>query len=46
MQLFKRLDNWAKENKIKRLELTVETNNIGAINLYEKSGINLNLNIL
>ena len=37
-QFFGVLDEWAKENCLKRLELTVETPNIVAINLYRKSG--------
>ena len=35
---FKHLDNWAEAGGIVRLELTVECENVGARNLYEKSG--------
>lgn len=37
-QLFNKLDNWAINNNIKRLELTVMTHNTRAINLYKKMG--------
>ena len=37
-QLFSKLDEWAKSNRVIRLELTVETPNVVAINLYKKSG--------
>lgn len=37
-ELFKRLEDWANENGITRLELTVEVPNTNAINLYKKSG--------
>lgn len=37
-KLFEELDIWAKENAIKRLELTVETSNVNAIKLYKKNG--------
>ena len=36
--LFEQLDKWAEENRITRLELTVECHNKAAIHLYEKSG--------
>ena len=36
--LFERLDSWAKENRITRLELTVECNNEPAKHLYKKVG--------
>ncbi|MCH5201148.1 MAG: GNAT family N-acetyltransferase [Oscillospiraceae bacterium] len=36
--LFERLDKWAAENRITRLELTVECSNEAAIHLYKKSG--------
>ncbi|MFS0691018.1 GNAT family N-acetyltransferase [Sporosarcina sp. 179-K 8C2 HS] len=36
--LFASLDNWAKENNLHRLELTVMTTNTAAIKLYEQSG--------
>ncbi|MBR5994895.1 MAG: GNAT family N-acetyltransferase [Lachnospiraceae bacterium] len=35
---FKHLDNWAEVNGIVRLSLTVECENVGAKNLYLKSG--------
>jgi len=37
-KLFDKLDEWARKNQVKRLELTVETQNTPAINLYEKQG--------
>ena len=37
-EFFQRLDDWAQENGIIRLELTVECENIAAKNLYEKAG--------
>ena len=37
-KFFQRLDDWAQENGIIRLELSVECENIAAKNLYEKSG--------
>lgn len=37
-ELFQRLDFWAKENDVTRLELTVICNNIIAKKLYEKNG--------
>lgn len=36
--LFERIDRWARENRITRLELTVECSNEAAKRLYEKSG--------
>lgn len=38
---FEKLDKWAKENGIVRLELTVECHNIAARRLYEKSGFRI-----
>jgi len=40
-EFFKQLDNWAEENKITRLELTVICENEVAKNLYEKSGFEI-----
>lgn len=37
-EFFNRLDTWAKENGLVRLELTVECPNTGAKALYEKHG--------
>ena len=37
-KLMKAVDNWAEEKKIIRLELTVLTENERAVNLYKKSG--------
>ena len=37
-EFFRLLENWAKENGIVRLELTVECENTGAKSLYEKYG--------
>lgn len=37
-ELFKRLDLWARENQVTRLELTVICNNSIAKSLYEKNG--------
>lgn len=37
-EFFRRLDIWAGEQRLKRLELTVETDNKRAIALYERSG--------
>lgn len=39
--LFKVLEDWAIQNKITRLELTVMCNNTGAIHLYEKNGFEI-----
>lgn len=38
---FRKLDQWAKEQHIKRLELTVITENTGAIALYRKAGFEI-----
>ncbi|WP_236674618.1 GNAT family N-acetyltransferase [Enterococcus sp. BWR-S5] len=38
---FRKLDQWAKEQHIKRLELTVITQNTGAIALYKKAGFEI-----
>lgn len=40
-EFFKRLDIWAKENNIKRLELTVVCDNDIAKHLYEKNGFEI-----
>ena len=40
-KLFDKLDEWARKNQLKRLELTVEVANIPAINLYEKQGFSI-----
>jgi len=37
-RLFEELINWSKENRVKRMELTVLEKNINAIKLYEKLG--------
>lgn len=37
--LFRRLDKWARESHLTRLELTVECNNEPAKHLYEKAGL-------
>ena len=37
-EFFALLDDWARENDIIRLELTVECKNVNAINLYKKCG--------
>ena len=37
-ELFRRLDAWARESGVVRLELTVERMNIAARSLYEKAG--------
>lgn len=37
-KLFDKLDEWAKENLLKRLELTVEVSNTAAIRLYKNHG--------
>ncbi len=39
--LFNRLNNWAIENKLARLELTVDCANAVAIHLYEKNGFKI-----
>lgn len=41
VNLFKELIAWASNNDIVRLELTVMTNNKGAIGLYEKMGFKI-----
>ena len=40
-KLFQKLDEWAIQNEIIRLELTVECENKLAIRLYEKSGFTI-----
>ena len=40
-KLFQMLDDWALQNKIVRLELTVVCENKSAIRLYEKSGFSI-----
>ena len=40
-KLFQKLDEWAIQNEIIRLELTVECENKVAIRLYEKSGFTI-----
>jgi len=40
-EFFKQLDNWAEENKITRLELTVICENEIARHLYEKNGFEI-----
>ena len=40
-KLFDKLDEWARKNQLKRLELTVEVSNTPAINLYEKHGFSI-----
>ena len=37
-KFFDKLEEWAKENRLKRLELTVEVLNTIAINLYKRQG--------
>ena len=37
-EFFRRLDEWARENGIIRLELTVECVNVDAVRFYEKLG--------
>ena len=39
--LFSRLDKWAEENQIYRLELSVECPNEAARHLYERSGFSI-----
>jgi len=39
--LFQKMEQWAKENSITRLELTVMTENEQARHLYEKMGFNI-----
>lgn len=38
---FKKLEEWTKQNKITRLELTVMIQNEGAIHLYKKNGFEI-----
>lgn len=40
-EFFNRLDGWAKENGVVRLELTVECDNAAAKSLYEKQGFSV-----
>lgn len=40
-KLLDKLDEWARKNQVKRLELTVEVANIPAINLYKKQGFSI-----
>ena len=40
-ELFRRLDEWAREKGLVRLELTVECMNTDAVNLYEKCGFKI-----
>ena len=40
-KLLDKLDEWARKNQVKRLELTVEVSNTPAINLYEKQGFSI-----
>jgi len=40
-KLFEALDEWAEQNKITRLELTVMCNNTAAIHLYQKKGFEI-----
>ena len=42
-KLFDKLDEWARKNQVKRLELTVETQNTSDINLYEKQGFSIDV---
>lgn len=37
-EFFAKLDEWARKNRVVRLELTVECANTAAIHLYEKNG--------
>lgn len=39
-RLFTKMEEWAKENQISRLELTVRTDNRIAVSLYKKMGFN------
>ncbi len=39
--LFKALDNWASNQRIRRLELTVMKENLAGVKLYEKSGFEI-----
>ena len=38
---FRRLEDWAAENGVTRLELTVECENTQAVSLYEKMGFRI-----
>lgn len=38
---FQELERWAKEQQIKRLELTVITENAGAVQLYQNAGFEI-----
>jgi len=40
-RLFEELEEWARENKIHRLELTVMANNDAALRLYRKRGFEI-----
>lgn len=40
-EFFKRLNQWAKETGVQRLELTVVCENENAVHLYEKSGFQI-----
>ena len=40
-QLFERLEQWARQQQIHRLELTVMTNNQAGIALYQKMGFSI-----
>lgn len=40
-KLFIELEKWAKEHRIHRLELSVVTKNVAAINLYKKMGFEI-----
>lgn len=40
-KLFERLDEWAAENNIRRLELTVMVNNRAGLALYQKMGFTI-----
>lgn len=40
-KLFERLEDWAKETKISRLELTVMIHNRAGLGLYQKSGFKI-----
>jgi ribosomal protein S18 acetylase RimI-like enzyme len=41
MQLFREMENWARENKFRHLELTVMTNNQAGLALYKKMGFKI-----
>ncbi|MCF3943716.1 GNAT family N-acetyltransferase [Oceanobacillus alkalisoli] len=40
-KLFKKLDHWAKQHHIHRLELTVATKNEAGLSLYKKAGFEI-----